>query len=316
MSPCVPFGAGYVRCTGCQTLVYQTVPDAAQGANAAADLYGAQYWTSHQTEAGLPPLRERARTDVAERCLHWLRTLVRFRPPPARLLEIGCSHGGFLHLARLAGYDAVGIELSAGAVELARAAFAVDVRAGTLESAGFADGAFDVVASFDVLEHLAQPERSLREMRRVLRRDGLLLIQTPEYRERSRAELEAANDPFLKHLGGPDHLFLFSKRSIAEILRRTGFPGVAFEPPVFAYDMFFAAACDEPVAADAGRVADALCATGDGRLALAMLDVYERTEELRRIAAERLTVIEGLRAACDERLQLIERLDGELRARR
>jgi SAM-dependent methyltransferase len=313
-SASVPFAAGYVRCTNCQTLVYAAAPgtSAADVANDSVEYYGAEYWTSHQIEIGLPPLSERARADLSQRCLHWLRTLVRYRPPPARLLEIGASHGGFLRLARLAGYDAVGIELSPDIVASARATFDVDVRVGPLERASFPNDAFDVVVSFDVLEHLAEPERSLREIRRVLRCDGLLLVQTPEYRELGHAELVAANDPFLKHLGGPDHLFLFSKRSVASILERAGFPAVVFEPPAFAYDMFFVAARERPPAADAKRIASALSATADGRIALAMLDVYERAEELRAIAAERLTVIEGLSAACEERLQLIERLDRQL----
>ena len=316
-SATVPFAAGYVRCTNCQTLVY-TAPDAsaAAGSHDPADLYGDVFWTRFRVEKGLPPLQERARTDISSRCLHWLNVLLQHRPPPARVLEIGAGHGGFLRLARLAGYEAAGIEISPAAVAFARQAFDVDVRAGSLERLPFADDAFDVVASFDVLEHLADPERSLGEMRRVLRSDGLLLLQTPEYRELSHAELDATSDPFLKHLGGPYHLYLFSKRSVASILRRTGFPAVAFAPPVFAYDMLAIAASDPPAAVDRERVDDALSATADGRVALALLDLYQRSEELHRIAADRLTVIEGLSAACDERLQLIERLDAQLRERR
>jgi SAM-dependent methyltransferase len=153
-------------------LVFAGAPDASTGGvdDDDTDLYGSRCWTTHQVERRFPPIEERERTDLTERCLHWLRALLRYRRPPARVLEIGAAHGGFVRLARLAGFDAVGIEMSPAVVERARRTFDVDMRVGPLESAGFADAAFDVVASFDVLEHLAQPETTLREIRRVLTR--------------------------------------------------------------------------------------------------------------------------------------------------
>ena len=276
------------------------------------DLYGSRFWTTHQLERGLPPIEERERTDLTHRCLHWLRALLRYRRPPARLLEIGASHGGFVRLARLAGFDAVGIEMSPTIVARARRTFGVEMRVGPLESASFADAAFDVVVSFDVLEHLAHPEATLREIRRVLRPDGVLLSQTPDVRDVAYSALHAANDPFLALLG-PEHLFLFSKGAARAILMRTGFPNAVFEPPVFPRDMFFVAGAELPAARCADDVARALLETPDGRIALALLDLYEHDAAMGTVAAERQTVIDGLSAACDERLALIERLDRELR---
>ncbi len=313
----IPFGTDYVRCTACETLVFAGAPDP-NAWDVAADesgFYGLHFHTDDQVAAGLPGIEERARADLPERCMHWLRTLLRYHRPSARLLEIGASHGGFLRLAGLAGFHATGIDLSPAIVDLARAWFDVDMRLGPLESAGFADEAFDVVVAFDVLEHLARPEDTLREIRRVLRPDGVLLMQTPNFPAVDRGELEAANDPFLKLLGGPAHLTLFSERSARAILERAGFPDVTFEPPIFPADMFFVAGRALPPPQDKNEVARSLLATPDGRVALALLDVLENCAEMRRVAAERLAVIEGLSAACDERLALIERLDRQLRER-
>jgi SAM-dependent methyltransferase len=314
----VSFAAGYLRCTACDTLVCAMPPvrSTAGVVDDAADFYGARYWTSHQTESlGNPAIAERARDDLAERCIYWLRALLGYRRAPARLLEIGASHGGFLRLAQLAGFDATGIELSPSVVRFAQRTFDVDMRVGPLEAAGIAGGAFDVVVAFDVLEHFDDPEAALREIRRVLRPGGIVVLQTPDYPVRDADELLAANDPFLAHLRAPEHVFLFSKRAAVNILARTGFPCAAFAPPLFGYDMFVVAGTELPVRGTRDDVARALLASPDGRVVLALIDLFERGEQMRTVAAERLTVIEGLNEACGERLAVIELLDRALKQR-
>jgi SAM-dependent methyltransferase len=314
-SPPLRFATDYNRCTACETLVCTVPPDASTGGvvDDSADFYGLPYWTRHQTESwGFPAIAERSRKDLPERCLHWLRALLRYRRPPGRLLEIGASHGGFLRLARLAGFDASGIEMSPSVVDLARRTFDVDMQLGPLEAAGFCDDAFDVVVAFDVLEHFRDPSGALREIRRVLLPDGILILQTPDYPAQSMRDLSSAHDAFLEHLRAPEHVYLFSKRAASAILASTGFSSAVFMTPMFAYDMFVIAGSAVPAAGTADDIASTLSSSADGRLALALLDLFERGEHLEAVAAERLRVIEGLKEACDERLAVIERLDREL----
>lgn len=314
-APPAPFAADYTRCAACETLVSSVAPAASTGGvvDDGTDFYGSQYWTRYQSDAhGLPAIAQRSRTDVSERCVHWLRALLAYRRPPARLLEIGAAHGGFLRLASSAGFEATGIEMSPSIVEFARRTFEVDMRVGPLETAGFGDATFDVVVAFDVLEHVHDPAATLREVRRVLRPAGILLVQTPEYPARGAEELVAAADPFLVHLCAPEHVYLFSASSLEKILARTGFPNAVFSPAIFPYDMFAVAGAQALVAHDPDEIAAALLSTPGGRLALALLDVFERAQRSEAIAAERLRVIEGLKEACDQRLAAIERLDQEL----
>ena len=241
MSLPAPFTGDYARCAACETLV-STVPPAVRGERViddSTDFYGVQYWTRYQTDQrGLPPIAERSRGDLSERCIHWLRALLTYRRPPARMLEIGAAHGGFLRLAQLAGFDATGIEMSPSIVDFARRTFDVDMRLGPLEAAGFADATFDIVVAFDVLEHVRDPGAMLREIRRVLRPEGIVLVQTPQYPGRDAHQLVAARDPFLVHLCAPEHLYLFSAPALEKILALTGFPSATFLPAIFAYDMF------------------------------------------------------------------------------
>ena len=100
-------------------------------------------------------------------------------PAAARLLDAGCGTGGMVgHLADRG--RAVGVDLSAEAVRLARARGAAVAR-GELLALPFADGTFDCVTSFDVVYHrwVRDDAAAVREMARVLRPGGLLLVRVP-----------------------------------------------------------------------------------------------------------------------------------------
>ena len=103
-------------------------------------------------------------------------------PPPGgapRMLDCGCGTGAIVaHLA--ARGRAVGVDLSAEAVRLAHTRGAAVARA-ELSALPFADGTFDAVTSFDVIYHrwVTDDAAAVREMVRVLRPGGLLLLRVP-----------------------------------------------------------------------------------------------------------------------------------------
>src|SRR6266540_2883100 len=103
----------YNVCKVCGTLVTRADVRAADLAvtRDQDELYSKDYWLRRQSaKHGLPNLEQRTRTDLPERCVHWLKLLLARRLPPARTLEIGCAHGGYVALMRWAGYDASGTE--------------------------------------------------------------------------------------------------------------------------------------------------------------------------------------------------------------
>jgi hypothetical protein len=58
-----------------------------------SNFYGRRYYESHVIQDyGLPSLGERARNDLNERCMHWMRTVLKYRLPPAPSLEVGSAH--------------------------------------------------------------------------------------------------------------------------------------------------------------------------------------------------------------------------------
>ena len=304
------FSPEYLRCAACETLVLAQMPDPKDLLPTEDDrgFYGRQYHESYLTEQlGLPSIAERARTDLPERCLHWLRTLLKHKLPPAKVLELGSAHGGFVALMRWTGFDATGLELSSWLVNLARETFGVPMLLGPVEQQALEPQSLDAVVLMDLVEHLHDPVGTLRQCLRLLKPVGILVIQTPQYRERkSYDEMVAEGDPFLKMLSAPQHLYLFSRRSIRELLGQLGASHLQFEQAMFpAYDMSLVAS-EKPLSTfPEDEIQMGLSATPSGRFGRALLDLSARLEDLTSRHAES----EADRAA---RLEVIERQSRQL----
>ena len=272
------YSADYHVCHACGTLVSRAPlpPEAFTVQNDSGELYSKDYWHERQTEHhGLPDITRRARLDLPERCTHWLHHLLARRLPPARVLELGCAHGGYVALLGWAGFTATGTEMSPWVVEFSRQTFGIDALAGPIETQPFAAGSFDVIVLNDVLEHLPTPAATLAHCAGLLAPDGFFVIQTPEYKEHlTHADLVANQDIFLRHMDGnnDEHLYLYSRRSATEFFTRLGFPALEFANPVYSYDMFFTAA-RAPLALHAEeKISAALAAQPTGRLVQTLLD--------------------------------------------
>ncbi len=107
---------------------------------------------------------------------------VGFQP---RILEIGCGAGILcLELARRAEW-VVGIDISHVVLDFANRVKDevqyknISFQHGDAENLAFGDKCFDLVICSEVLEHLLSPQKALREMRRVLKKDGTLILTTP-----------------------------------------------------------------------------------------------------------------------------------------
>lgn len=101
-------------------------------------------------------------------------------PPDAVMLDAGCGSGRMLD--ELISYGPVfGIDSSAWAVAAARARGHRGVTLGTVEHMPYPDGTFDLVTCLDVLEHTADHERTLAELRRVTAPGGYLIVTVPAY---------------------------------------------------------------------------------------------------------------------------------------
>lgn len=115
-------------------------------------------------------------------------------PPGARVLDAGCGSGRLLDELVRYGWRVSGLDMNPDSVEIARGRGHEDVHQGVVESLPWEDETFDLITSLDVIEHTADDRVSLRELRRVLRADGRLLITVPAYQA-----LWSTHDVFNRH---------------------------------------------------------------------------------------------------------------------
>jgi SAM-dependent methyltransferase len=100
--------------------------------------------------------------------------------PGARILDAGCGSGR--NMVELAPFGAItGLELADASVARARSRGVGEVVQGTLDAMPFEDDSFELAVCLDVIEHLDDDRRALRELRRVVRKGGTLLVTVPAY---------------------------------------------------------------------------------------------------------------------------------------
>lgn len=174
-------------------------------------------------------------------------------PPGGRVLDAGCAAGAMsIDLARAGVGRVDAVDFSSTALRHARAnaerhgvGHAIRFVEGTLEQLGVADDSYDVVVAADVIEHIVRPETFLREMLRVCRPGGVLLVETPNtlFRQhpwypRIEALCRAAGLPESRSLfpveGDRDygryHISLLAWAELVALMRASGWQIVAERP--------------------------------------------------------------------------------------
>lgn len=99
-------------------------------------------------------------------------------PRKGCLLDVGCGSGWSSYLFSKLGYSTTGIDLNTEAFEPPKSPELTLVEGSVMELP-FEDVSFDVVASYQTLEHVPDPQRALLEMLRVLKPGGVLCIVGP-----------------------------------------------------------------------------------------------------------------------------------------
>lgn len=96
------------------------------------------------------------------------------------LLDLGCGVGDFLTLAKEQFSITVGVDLNESAVKLCQRKN-LNVKKQDATNTKFKSHIFDIVRAQNILEHLTKPEKLLIEARRILKKDGYLIIHVPTH---------------------------------------------------------------------------------------------------------------------------------------
>jgi 2-polyprenyl-3-methyl-5-hydroxy-6-metoxy-1,4-benzoquinol methylase len=221
-----------VRCRGCGLTYLSPRPSP----EATERLYGPEYFENTRPGSpGYPSYRllAAALEREARAKLGVVEALV---PPPARLLDHGCGTGVFLEIARRRGYEVFGVDVSAWAIETLTRERGLPAARATLEAGWGEDGSFDVVTSWDVLEHSPDPVRTLSHIGRVLRPGGVLVLTTPDV---AGVDARLLSRMWYGYTKIPEHYYFYSRRTLAALARKAGLEPVAFQSWGFVRDVAF-----------------------------------------------------------------------------
>lgn len=149
-----------------------------------------------------------------------------------KLLDIGCGTGNFLLEMKNRGYDVCGIDISPQACKIARNK-GLKIYNGDLKKHHFPGKSFDIVTLWHVFEHLYNPSDILKEIGRILKDDGILIIETPN--------IDCFSFEIFRgyhfHLDSPRHLYHWTKNSMDLILKKNGFFVYKTEYPILNYPL-------------------------------------------------------------------------------
>lgn len=149
--------------------------------------------------------------------------LIPIPPSGNKILDIGCGNGSFLLNLKEMGWNVYGCELSKSGAAVARQN-GLQVFQGTVFDARYPNAFFDVVRLEQVFEHIHDPDSLLKEIRRILKPSGLLVIGVPHGQSLSFQIF----GQYWGLLGVPFHLFQYSAATLQKVLSRNGFQVLEF----------------------------------------------------------------------------------------
>ncbi len=167
------------------------------------------------------------RTELREARLQKAARLI-LQEPPGTLLDIGCGNGEFSSRFLQPGFTVHGVDLTAEQMDLARGRGIIarqhDLSAGALP---YDDGTFTVVFAGEIIEHLVDTTGFLRDIHRILRPGGCLILTTPNlasFENRVRL-LFGVYPAWVEYQleGGQGHVRAYTLGALKRQLRENGF---------------------------------------------------------------------------------------------
>ncbi len=157
-----------------------------------------------------------------------------------KILDVGCFTGDFLEILQQRGADVYGLELQPEAVKLANKKLPGRVKKVDLNNYKLTPSRFDAVSLLGVIEHVLDPPQLIRQCRSVLKKNGVIIIQTPN----SSSFLAKALGKLWPPYSPVEHIHICGHRSMQKVLSESGFTKIKFKnhwkklPVGYVYNMF------------------------------------------------------------------------------
>ena len=136
-----------------------------------------------------------------------------------KVLDIGCGKGGFMYSLKRRNWDVCGLDPSSSPIKLIRDGLKNRVFNCELKDCHFEDKYFDVITLWHVFEHLPNPMDELREIHRILKDDGIMILTIPNINS---VQFRLFKEKCF-HLDIPRHLYHYSMETIEKMLSKARF---------------------------------------------------------------------------------------------
>ncbi|MBU3714433.1 MAG: class I SAM-dependent methyltransferase [Ferruginibacter sp.] len=202
-----------IKCSQCD-LVFTSIPEEFD----LSEIYDESYFQGGQKFGyGNYAASEKVLRIEFRKSVRLIKKFISVKNKP-KLLELGSAYGYFMDEVEQ-DFDCVGMELSETAINFARKRGHNVINDTYNENTSKSIGSIDVVAMFDVIEHLPDPISTLQLLNSHLNKDGIIIITTGNI------------DSFLARLmkkkwrlmTPPQHTFFFSKKTLSNIFRNMGY---------------------------------------------------------------------------------------------
>jgi len=169
-----------------------------------------QYYNNYNRQAYISPItimRYNELLDIFER----------YRKT-SNILDIGCGVGYFLEEAKKRNWNVYGTEYSEQAVNICTEK-GLNVKKGTTSSINFEEEFFDIITSFEVIEHINNPLEEIQSIYHILRKDGIFYLTTPNINSITRLILKDKWNV----INYPEHLCYYSPKTLQYLLKKNNF---------------------------------------------------------------------------------------------
>ena len=135
-----------------------------------------------------------------------------------KLLDVGCGIGYFLEEAKKRGWEVYGTEYTEEAIEICSNK-GISMQKGVLTPSNYDLESFDIITSFEVIEHINNPREELNNFYKLLRKGGLVYVTTPNFNSILRYRLKSAYNV----ISYPEHLSYYTPKTLNKVFIQSGF---------------------------------------------------------------------------------------------
>lgn len=129
-----------------------------------------------------------------------------------KILDVGCGIGYFLEVAKERGWDVYGTEYTNEAIQICSSK-GINMQKGILSSRNYQNEEFDIITSFEVIEHINNPIDELTNFYKVLRKGGLVYLTTPNFNSLLRYRLKSEYNVICY----PEHLSYYTPKTLKKL---------------------------------------------------------------------------------------------------